>query len=845
MESTEARSRRDVVTFPAIMKLLKSLALLIFAVAAVVLMSSSESVEALSTGPFLERTGAPGEVACNTCHRTYPLDTGPGRVAIEGLPTQYTPGQTYPVTVRVADPLAKKWGFQITAIDELGHAAGFFQSSTLSVSALGPSQRLGRYYAQHTLTGTYDGSRGEVSWSLVWKAPSTDLGPVTFYAAGNAANGDHTDFYDYIYTNSVTIDGLTRFVRVRLESPTTASPLGSGERVVIRWSATDGDTATPSYFRVLLSTDGGENYPSVLADNLPATTRSFVWNIPEALATTDARIRVVVVDTGGTERTDQSRSNLSIAPLGLSAAVSLAEAPLGGDFARQAWADVNGDGRQDVVVGRSAGGVLLYLQEVDGTFTESTEASGLTLPGDVRALAWGDADGDGAPDLAVLAVNATSIWRNDGGGSFSSVGAPTSLPRFADPRAVVWMDVDRDGRLDVVAGGSTGLLALRNTVDGFVDASSTWGAPAGTVTGLAAGPRLLVATGNGLRVYDYSESEGRMVDETTAFGSAASFPASAVAWADVTGDGWLDVVATRMAGNLVLAGEGGELQFRDVTSDLSIGGLAGGSRVLPADYDADGDTDLLLDAGLDGVHVLRNRGASGFDDATARFSLPSDSTSAVWVDRDGSGTVDLGVTSPDGISVMPNPRSGTGSLRLRARTDSDADAHSADSQPDRDAIGAVLRVDLDGDGDWATGSKFAFVLDQSAAPSIVNGLSLETATVRVDFVDGEGIESMATASPNVVDTLDPLAPLLTSAKFATSGKKLTLDGLRLPASGGAILVGETALGSVKAPPRFIGTDGTSSRLVGKDSRLAQLLQSRPVAVRVFVSGVFSAPVVLQ
>jgi len=122
---------------------------------------------------------------------------------------------------------------------------------------------------------------------------------------------------------------------------------------------------------------------------------------------------------------------------------------------------------------------------------------------------------------------------------------------------------------------------------------------------------------------------------------------------------------------------------------------------------------------------------------------------------------------------------------------------------------------------------------------------LASATVRVDFVDGEGIESMATASSAAVDALDPFAPVLGSARFATSGKKLTVDGLRLPATGGEIFVGETALGSVKAPPRFVGTDGTSSRLVGKDSRLPQLLQAKPVAVRVFISGIFTAPVVLQ
>jgi hypothetical protein len=336
-----------------------------------------------------------------------------------------------------------------------------------------------------------------------------------------------------------------------------------------------------------------------------------------------------------------------------------------------------------------------------------------------------------------------------------------------------------------------------------------------------------------------------MVDESTAFGSATNFAASGVAWADVTGDGWLDVVASGSTGNMVLAGVSGELRFRDVTSELSIGGLAGGSRLLSADYDADGDTDLLLDGGPDGMRVLRNRGASGFDDATSRFLLPDDTTSAVWVDRDGSGTVDLGLTSPDQLRVMQNPRSGLGALRLRARTDSDADAHAADAQPDRDAIGAILRVDLDGDGDWATGSKSAFVLGQSGVTSIVNGLLLESATLRVDFVDGEGIESSATASTSSVDALDPLAPVLSSAKLASSGKRLTVDGLRLPASGGAILLDETSLGGVKAPPRFVGTDGTSSRLVGKDSRLTQLLQSKPVAVRVFVSGVFTAPVVLR
>lgn len=825
------------------MKVLKSILLCLFAVAAVVALSTTQPAGALSTGPFLERTGAPDEQSCNFCHRTYPLDSGPGRVAIEGLPAQYTPGQTYPVTVRVVDPLATIWGFQITAITEEGAAAGFFQSGTVAISALGPSQRLGRFYAQHTANGTYGGSRGEVTWSLFWKAPSTDLGPVSFYASGNGGNGDHTDFFDYIYTTNITIDGLRRFVRVKLESPLASGSLGSGERVIVRWSATDGDSAVPDHFRVLLSTDGGESYPTVLADDLPATARSFAWTIPEALVTASARIRVVVVDSEGSERVDQSKSDLSIGPLGLSASSLVASAPLGGDFTHQAWADVNSDGRVDVVVGRDAGGVLLYVQSSDGTFADKTDESGLTMPGDIRGLAWGDANGDGHPDLAVVAVNSTSIWQNAGDGTFESVGAPTSLPRLTEPHAVIWVDVDRDGRLDVIAGGATGMLAIRNTGSGFVDAGAAWSSPSGPIRGLANGPKLLVATGSGLKAYGFAA--GVLVDESSALGAASSFPASGVAWADLTGDGWLDIVATGTTGNIALAGEAGELRFRNATAELAIGPLSGGSRVVSADYDVDGDVDLLVDGGTSGARILRNRGLAGFDDATNRFTLPAQLTSVFWVDRDGSGAVDLGVTMPGSLGVMSNPRSGAGTLRIRPRTDADADAHVSDSQPDRDAVGAVVRVDLDGDGDWSTGSKFAAVVSQADRPVVVNGALLDSATVRVDFVDGEGRELHVSATDGVADVFDPFATDLVSARLAAAGKKLTLDGERFPTVGARIFVGSTALTGVKAPPRFVGGDGTSTRLVGKDARLVSLLQPRPIAVRVEVSGVLSAPVILR
>jgi hypothetical protein len=43
------------------------------------------------------------------------------------------------------------------------------------------------------------------SWTFDWTAPGTNVGPVTLWAGGNAADNSDTEFNDYIYTTSATI----------------------------------------------------------------------------------------------------------------------------------------------------------------------------------------------------------------------------------------------------------------------------------------------------------------------------------------------------------------------------------------------------------------------------------------------------------------------------------------------------------------------------------------------------------------------------------------------------------------------------------------------------------------
>src|SRR5205814_9741888 len=71
---------------------------------------------AFSTGPPIKRTGAPvdGGVTCTACHTSFQLnDASGGSVIIHASP--YTPGGKQTVTVRVKQPTAVRFRFELTA----------------------------------------------------------------------------------------------------------------------------------------------------------------------------------------------------------------------------------------------------------------------------------------------------------------------------------------------------------------------------------------------------------------------------------------------------------------------------------------------------------------------------------------------------------------------------------------------------------------------------------------------------------------------------------------------------------------------------------------------------------
>ena len=60
----------------------------------------------------------PDGYACNVCHYDYDLNSGDGSLQLIGLPATAVAGTTYTLTVRLSDPQQKRWGFELTAVDE-------------------------------------------------------------------------------------------------------------------------------------------------------------------------------------------------------------------------------------------------------------------------------------------------------------------------------------------------------------------------------------------------------------------------------------------------------------------------------------------------------------------------------------------------------------------------------------------------------------------------------------------------------------------------------------------------------------------------------------------------------
>ncbi len=122
---------------------------------------------------------------------------------------------------------------------------------------------------------------------------------------------------------------------------------------------------------------------------------------------------------------------------------------------------------------------------------------------------------------------------------------------------------------------------------------------------------------------------------------------------DFDNDGFLDVVASEWdtGGQLRYFRNNGDRTFSQRTAEAGLTGIYGGLNILQADYDNDGDLDILVlrgawlgDVGRHPKSLLQNDGRGRFQDVTFAAGLGEvhyPTQTASWADYDNDGDLDL------------------------------------------------------------------------------------------------------------------------------------------------------------------------------------------------------------
>lgn len=135
---------------------------------------------------------------------------------------------------------------------------------------------------------------------------------------------------------------------------------------------------------------------------------------------------------------------------------------------------------------------------------------------------------------------------------------------------------------------------------------------------------------------------------------------------DFDGDGLIDVMGTSigLSDPMHLFRNRGDGTFADVTTEAGLTGLTGGLNLVTADYDNDGDVDVLVlrgawakEGGKYPDSLLQNRGDGTFEDVTIAAGMLSyhPSQAAAWLDFDGDGWLDLFIGNESVDRQHPHP----------------------------------------------------------------------------------------------------------------------------------------------------------------------------------------------
>lgn len=439
-----------------------------------------------------------------------------------------------------------------------------------------------------------------------------------------------------------------------------------------------------------------ENTVSVLLNTTTAGAATPGFATQQAFATDAGPASVTTADVNGDGKPDLIVANiydtvsvlLNATPAGAATAVFATQQPFpaGRTPNSVAAADVNGDGRPDLVVANfddnTVSVLLNSMAPGAGAPVFATQRAFATGTGAV-SVTTADANGDGKPDLVVANFDGTvSVLRNTTapGAATADFGAQHVLATGATPYAVAAADIDGNGKPDLI---------VANFDDDTISVLTNTTTP-GAATPNFAGPQVFAAgaspasvaaadvNGDGksdLVIANYADTTVAVLLGTTApgaatpgfaapqpFATAAGTSPYSVATSDINGDGKPDLVVANFSDtisvllNTTAPGAappsfGAQQAFATGTNSAS---------VTAAEINGDGKPDLVVANLLNAsISVLFNTTAAGATTASfapqQAFATGSGPASVAAADVNGDGRLDLIVANSNNtISVLLN-----------------------------------------------------------------------------------------------------------------------------------------------------------------------------------------------
>ena len=297
-------------------------------------------------------------------------------------------------------------------------------------------------------------------------------------------------------------------------------------------------------------------------------------------------------------------------------------------------ADYNNDGQLDILVLRggweTAQRKSLLRNNGNGTFTDVTEASGLTAATGTQTAVWTDVDNDGLLDLFVGNENGPAQLFRNRGETFEDIAPKAGVDKRGFNKGVAAADYDNDGWMDLYVSnlGGTNFLYRNNHDLTFTELGQGSGVPgpgqgfptwffdydndgfqdlfvAPFVTSVDEVARaFLKMPRNGQTIKLYRNlRDGSFVDVTRPAGLDGVLMAWGAIFGDIDHDGFLDVylgTGNPSYGALVpsalFRNKDGKT-FVDVTTSSGTGELHKGHGVAFADLDNDGDEEIVFEVG--------------------------------------------------------------------------------------------------------------------------------------------------------------------------------------------------------------------------------------------------------